>query len=196
MVRLGYVSTEGGPLLVADRVSAAAWRGASLGGTDYSRACELLEVGHGTAGGSLALGGNEGIVWDMPTGTADIWRRRPDVIVISRPWVGADEHLASVLATLPPDGLVLLGELAVRSGWAVILWAAENGAELSSIGPADGLAIDLSVGHAAVLVSLPPGEYRCYQDQVADGDASARRCWVVPRETGGTGVHTLAENRP
>jgi hypothetical protein len=183
MVRLGYVSTEGGPLLVADRVSAAAWRGASLGSTDYCRACELLDIGPGTAGGSLALGENEGIVWDMPTGTADIWRRRPDVIVISRPWVDADENLASLLAARPPEGPVLLGELPVRSGWAVILWAAESGAELSAIAPADGRMIDLSVGRAAVLVSLPAGEYRCYHDEVADGCASARRCWVVPHET-------------
>jgi hypothetical protein len=185
MVCLGYVSTEGGPLLVADRVSVAAWRGASLGSTDYNRACELLDVGPGAAGGPLALGENEGIVWDMPTGTADIWRRRSDVVLISRPWVDANENSASLLATLPPGGPVLLGELAVRSGWVAILWAAKSGAELPALAAADGLAIDLSVAHAAVFVSLPPGEYRCYHDQVTDGDASARRCWVVPHETDG-----------
>jgi len=60
--------------------------------------------------------------------------------------------------------------------YSPILWATENGSDLVKLDPADGLALDLSVGHAAIIVSLPAGEYLCSGDEVRHDGTSALRC--------------------
>jgi len=179
-LRIGHVSTEGGPLLVADRDDVLGWSGATGPNDDYGRACELLDRVPNGAGGTMPLGAGTGLVWDMPTGTADVWRRGADTIVISRPWVDDDENVASYLAALPPKDPIPLGELSVRSGWIVVLWAAASGKDIARVPPANGRSLGLSVGDDALMASLAVGRYHCYHDEVADGRGSARRCWLVP----------------
>jgi hypothetical protein len=199
-VHLGHVSTEGGPLLVGDRDDVVSWRGVEEPGDDYRRACEVLDLQPTAGGGTVPVGAGAGVIWDMPTGTAHVWRRRPNEIVISRAWVDADQNMASFLASLPLEDPVPLGDLIVRSGWIVVLWAAAEGAGVADVAPSDALSLSLVIGNDALIASLGASRYVCYRDEVADGDSSARRCWIVPAATNIDSLrhstHTYSHNGP
>jgi hypothetical protein len=177
---LGHVSTEGGPLLLIDRAGVGEWSG--IEGDDYTRACALLdEQGNASA---IDVGSHRGLLWDMPTGTADIWRVASDRLVLSRPWLNPDdestpEAQARSLAELPGSDSLVLGRLHVSSGWLALLWAPQSGSQILQVPPTDGLALDLSVGHAAAVVGLPPGAYLCFQDEVRTETTSSVRCWIT-----------------
>jgi hypothetical protein len=173
---VGVVSTEGGPLLIADRELAAGWTGAF--GTDYQRACDLFDADPDVPGGPVALNGGWGMVWDMPTGTAEVWRRGAAQLTISRPWVDPDDVTSGQLADEPPRRAARFGQLEIRSGWLLIVWAAEEGREASFTAPGDGVALDLSIGHAGLIVAVPVGQYALAHDEVEIASGSSRRCFI------------------
>jgi hypothetical protein len=149
---------------------------------EYERACELFEANPAAPGGQVEVAsvlGATAVIWDMPTGTADVWRRGPDFLVVARSWLDDSDRRAEFLASLPPENPVLLGGFKLNSGWAVIMWAADSGEEIREVEPADGRSMDLSVGHAGIVVALSPGDYLCYHDKVTDGSHEARRCPIV-----------------
>jgi hypothetical protein len=180
---LGRVSTEGGPLLIADREALSSWSGVSGDGDDYQKACDPLNANPNLCGLQLELGGHAAIVWDMPTGTADVWRLSANSLVIVRPWVD-EESRAAFLASLPRENPVRLGKLTLSSGWLVIMWAAEDGADIAGIAPRDGAPLHLSVDEAGLVAALPPGTYVCHHDELSDGSDSARRCWILADNSG------------
>ena len=180
---LGHVSTEGGPLLLIDLHGVAEWAG--IDSDDYDRACRLLETQR--PGAEIQVGEQRGLLWDVPTGTTDVFRTAVDRLLLSRSWLepaSESEERAELrrLVELPPSEMHPVGRLTVASGWLAILWATENGADIARVSPADGLSLDLSVGHAAVLVRVAPGEYACTQDEVTHGGPSALRCWIGPAD--------------
>ena len=181
MNKLGHVSTEGGPLLLIDLAGVGEWSGVE--GDDYGRACKLLDELEN--GGEISIGRQRGLLWEMPTGTAEIWRQSPDIHLLSRPWLDpksnrSEDAQARRLAQLPRSKSLLLGRLGIQSGWLAILWAPENGYDILKVAPADGLALHLSVGNSAAIIRLPAGEYTCFQDEVEDNGPSSRRCWILP----------------
>ncbi|HVC77492.1 MAG TPA: hypothetical protein VND96_13350 [Candidatus Micrarchaeaceae archaeon] len=179
--RIAQVSTEGGPLLIGDRELARSWHGVFGDGADYRRACEALEP-EAVRGVQIEVGGMATIVWDIPTGTAEVWRRATNSLILSRPWFDEDADIDRVgyrLATLPAQTVVRLGSFELKSGWLLIVWAAEDGAALINVEPADGRTLDLSVGDAAVIASLPAGQYACYRDEVSEGLSRTERCLIV-----------------
>ncbi|TMC52819.1 MAG: hypothetical protein E6J20_10070 [Chloroflexi bacterium] len=52
--------------------------------------------------------------------------------------------------------------------------------ELGHVSTEGGPLLLISVGNAAIIVSLPAGEYLCSGDEVHDDGPSALRCWVTP----------------
>lgn len=160
------------------------WAGAFGDGNDYQRVCDLLNADPGVPGLEVEVGAQRGVIWDMPTGTADVWRRAADSIVVSRTWLEPGSNRAEFFASLPARSLMRFGELSVVSGWLVIVWAAESGVEIGQVIPADGRTFDLSVGNAGIVVALRPGAYMCYHDEVADGGETARRCLITPAAEG------------
>ena len=168
IARLGCVSTEGGPLLLADHAAIGDWRGTE--GTDYDQVCAVLDDRPDARG----LQHGAAVVWDMPTGTAEVWRTGPRSLRIV--WA-TDEN--DDVAALPAHGPVPIGEVVV-TGWLVVVWAVEDGQEIADRKPSDGLSLDLSVGGAGIVAALPPGTYRCAHDEVElDGDR-IRRCLIEP----------------
>lgn len=173
---LGNVSTEGGPLLLADRAALANWSGVE--GDDYDRLCDALLISQPRAL-SVDLAGAAALAWNVPTGTADVWRTGPASVLLARAWVNEDEELAQ-LAEPPMDSSELLGTVSIPSGWLVVLWATEPGNGVLAVEPQDGLSVDLSVGGAALVIQVPPGDYECRGDEVEVGNASAIRCLITP----------------
>jgi hypothetical protein len=193
---LGHVSTEGGPLLIADLHVAANWAGAEGAARDYERAREALEAGPAVPGVQVDVAGATAVIWDMPTGTADVWRHTPDILVVTRSFLELEDSRASLLASRQTENPILLGDFHVSSGWAVIMWAAVSGEEIDDLDVADGLALDLSVGHSGIIAALPPGDYRSYHDDVAYGSETAQRCLIVPRGVGSPSSRVTSRPRP
>jgi hypothetical protein len=185
--RLGHVSTEGGPLLIADREGALSWKGVfGEGNDDYQRVCDRLNVHRNAPGFEIDLRGQAAIVWDMPIGTAEIWRVAGESLVISRSWLELGSSQARFLASLPAKNPIPLGTLRLNTQWLVIVWATESGEEIAKVTPSDGAPMDLSVDNAGIVVALPPGGYTCYHDEVSHGSATARRCLIVADQAGMT----------
>jgi hypothetical protein len=173
---MGDVSTEGGPFLIADRAALARWSGDE--GGDYERLLGSLRVGQPRTL-ALNLDGAASLAWNIPTGTAQVWRLGPTAVLLTRSWVDQDEDLPR-LAQPPMRRTEPMGTVDVASGWLVILWAPEPGADVLAVEPRDGWSLDLSVGGAGLVVQVPPGRYECWGDEVDIGSASAWRCLIVP----------------
>jgi hypothetical protein len=176
---LGYVSTEGGPLLIPDRDAATKWAGGEDEAEDYLRACAPLDADPNLPGHQVSIDDQSGVIWDMPTGTATVWSRADESLVVSRTWLPEEDPRSGFLASLHPDNAVLIGYLDVQRDWLVILWSAENGRPIAGHPPADGASLDLSVGQAGIVVAVSPGTYACYADEVADGTDVAHRCLIL-----------------
>lgn len=97
MENIGYVSTEGGPLLIVDFKSAPGWIGIE---GDYERVIELLNAGKNNDGIQVEIGGEPAVIWETPTGTADVWRFSEDSLILCRPWLELNSDRDEILASL------------------------------------------------------------------------------------------------
>jgi hypothetical protein len=182
---LGVVSTEGGPLLIADREVVVDWNTVLGDDTDYRRACEPLDRSPQMRGFQLDVAGEAAIVWDIPTGTSDVWRRSPRSVVLSRCWVDRDDESARrSVASLPPVDPLGLGTFKLESGWVVIIWAAESGPDVAKQAPSPALALNLSVGGSGIVVDMPRGDYAVYCDEVTEGSTRSLRAFIVDDREG------------
>lgn len=180
---LGSVSSEGGPLLLADALAVRSWRGAAEGSTDYSRLCEALDRAGPSWGLSWKLGDCDTVVWEAEgAGTADVLRPSPSSILLVRGWFDGDWEAATLDAARVPRGQEdLLGELEILCGVLAILWTPENGTCVTDADVARGSGEatgDVAISGSSLLVRLPPGRYTCHADQVEVGQGSALRCFV------------------
>jgi hypothetical protein len=179
---LGHVSTEGGPLLLLDADAAVLWTGASDDGLDYALAGAALGPGADRAGGPIAREGVDAVVWSMPTGTASVWRAGVDRLIVLRRWLTEPElHEESAPLLASAKSAVALGRLRVASGYAVVMWAAEDGRALAPMPFGDRASFGFSVGHSGLVVSLAAGRYVAVHDSPIDGDGFALRC-VLSRD--------------
>jgi hypothetical protein len=176
---LGTVSTEGGPILIADFEAASKWSGIDGEPSDYERLIGHLEVAGDAPGLQIDLAGIPAIAWQMPTGTAEIWRRGKDSLLISRPWLEEGSHSAAHLAGLPAKNPVRIGTLRIESGWLVVVWATEAGKDFA-VAPEEARTLNLSVEKSGLVAGLPHGAYECFHDEVSDGSESTQRCFVLP----------------
>lgn len=187
MKHVGVVDAEGGPLLLGDaKVVRLAWRGTEGDGSDYERACKLLD---GVQGHSIALGAAQGLLWDMAgPGTADVFTDQLDGILIMRTWIENEIDIKAVfeLAALPLTASTSLGSLRITSGLLVVLSSVESGkcllaSDLQSLNVAESARPtgDMSTTSSGLLVRVPIGNYLCLHDEVELEDGqSARRCFL------------------
>jgi len=156
--RLGFVSTEGGPLLIADRAVLGGWSGAD--GPDYDRACDLLEEAldaDDQAQGLLVevpIGESSALLWDLAPGTVTVCRSEDGLVMVECS-DDAPDGSCQEPEPGPGDGIVL----EISSGFLVVLWGPESGAEATADGPEDGRMLDLSVQEAGIELAWEPGTY-------------------------------------
>jgi hypothetical protein len=182
MEPLGYINTEGGPVLVVDGASASAWNG--IDGSDYKNVCALFDGNPALEGGEIAVGGNKGIVWEMcGAGTADVFRSTASHIVIIRSWLHdpLDRHASMTLAEQPLSQPTRIGSLSADSMTIAILWAPERGQGFH-LPPGLNVARpigELSIDSAGLVVRAPGKRLHCFHDQVENSAGSARRLHIL-----------------
>ena len=159
---LPCVSSEGGPLLIADFEALRSWRGAFHDSGDYTRACEAL----GSADvAQIQTGAHQAVVWDMGgPGTAHIVQVSPLHLSIVRLWPDAawseEEYEQTVISAatqwFSPEERA---RLRIHSGYLLALWAPEDMSAGGSPAGDSGVPDDLSIGDGGVYVKVPSGEY-------------------------------------
>jgi hypothetical protein len=121
---LPHVSSEGGPVLVADFEALRRWRGAFHDSGGYDRACEAL--GANTLA-EIQVGDRRAILWDIGgPGTADIVVVSPSHISIVRIWPDAswseqECERAVVSAATERFGTQELAKLSIDTGYLLAL---------------------------------------------------------------------------
>lgn len=187
MRNIGSVSSEGGPLLLADANTARLWHGVEEDGSDYKRACSLPDS-FSNPGGPLLIGQDYGIIWRLGgAGTAHVFANSENQFLLVRAWL----HSNSIESLFELAGVAMqqssaFGELEIASGILAILWATESGECIKtldvsvSIRPSGIMATE----SAGLLVSVPKGCYTCIHDEVQLPDGqSARRCHLINKES-------------
>ena len=159
---LPHVSSEGGPVLVADFEALRSWRGAFHGSGDYDRACRTL--GAATVA-QIRVGSHEALLWDIGgPGTADIVLVSPTHISMVRiwpdaSWSGEECEQAIVSAATERFGTDVLAQLSIRSGYLLALWAPEDMSLGGTPSGAFGVPDDLSIGDGGAYIRVPLGCY-------------------------------------
>ena len=195
MYYLDAVSSEGGPLLIADAETARKWRGFGEedgDGEDYKIACDALEASATRPPGlELQTGDSSYVIWDMGgSGTADILRVSLNEIMIVRAWLDDESDLPEILemAGKPAPDRRHFANLRVDCGVLAILWAPGSGtciepADISEIENFQSPSGDIAIDGSALLVELSNGVYSLFYDEVelASGE-SAVRCHIIDRD--------------
>ncbi len=159
---LPHVSSEGGPVLIADFEALRSWRGAFHDSGDYQRACDAL----GTAAlTEFHVGNHRALVWDIGgPGTADIVRVSPTHISIVRIWPDAswteDDCERTVISSATERfGSEQLAQLSIYTGYLLALWAPEDMSAGGRPSGDSGIPDDLSIGDGGAYVRVPSGRY-------------------------------------
>ena len=188
------VNSEGGPFLLADAIVMRDWHGSGGDGSDYERACQLLQSDPEPPGALLPIGVGKALVWDpYGAGTGDVFMDEQGGLTIIRAWLdehegaSTDDELRTVttLATLPPTGATSLGSLKITCGVLAILWAPESGEciEALNVDESERPTGEMATDSSGLLVRIATGNYTCLHDEFELEKVSARRCHLIKQET-------------
>ncbi len=188
---LGTVSSEGGPLLIADAETAQNWRGFDEDedeeNGDYQLACDALDAVPSSPGVALKIGDANFVVWEMGgSGVADVMRISASEIMIVRTWLDEGNGLPTTmeLVAFPASERSHFADLTVHCGVLAILWAPENGscilpADITEIEDCQEPSSDIAINGSSLLVRLSNGNYSFFHDEVElETGESARRCHI------------------
>ena len=174
---LPHVSSEGGPILIADFDALRSWKGVFHESGDYERACTKL--GADTLA-EIQVGSRKALVWDIGgPGTADIVLVNPKHISIIRiwpdgSWSDQDCERAVLSAAAERFGSEELAQLHIHSGYLLALWAPEDMSAGGNPSGESGIPDDLSIGDGGAFVKVPAGCYSvtACEWQTADNDVT------------------------
>ena len=183
MNHVGFVSAEGGPLLVGSAKVIEKWRGIEGGSDDYERACRLFDETPEKQGSVIDVAGHSALVWETGgPGTADVFQAGPGELLLVRAWLQDPDDVVALreLAMLPAQR-AQMGSIAVSDGCLVILWATESGecVTRSCDSAVDRPAGEMASEEAGLIVPVTPGSYVCSHESVESRLGNARRCRLV-----------------
>lgn len=157
IMRLPYVSSEGGPLILLDAWHLRSWHGVE--GDDYARACGIVESERTRDGGIIPVNDNTGLVWNIGgSGSVFIVQREPALPILIRYWHDEDlstESLEGLAARISWEGGRTLGNIEVCSGRLAILWAVENGSELKLPAAQGRISGNTSIEDSGYVITFP-----------------------------------------
>jgi len=159
---LPHVSSEGGPVLVADFDALRSWRGAFQDSGDYDRACQALGA---AMLAQIQIGSHQALVWDFGgPGTAHIVLVSPTHISILRIWPDAswsaeECEQAVVSAATERFGSDELAQLSIHTGYLLAVWAPEDMSFAGNPSGAFGIPDDRSIGDGGAYIRVLLGRY-------------------------------------
>jgi hypothetical protein len=176
---LFHVSSEGGPLVVADALLARHWNGVENGGADYDRLCEMFDQTPEPEGVVFQIFGEMAFAWEMGgEGTADIFRLQSGDVRIVRAWTDADPPDDELMALAEADSRdqISLGIIRVPSRRLAIFWAPESGALIPErIEGGIHEVRGTSMASTSYVMSVETETFVCLHDEVETESSQARR---------------------
>jgi hypothetical protein len=188
VVKIGLVSSEGGPFLIGDHGAIVSWLGSEQGGHDYQRACKFFDETQ-RKGGEIVVGQRSCLLWEPDgAGTAEVFRVGGDLVLLKtwRDEEGDGDLVDLVKSSSEPE--TFIGRIEADTGKLVILWAPEDGSALTSGGfdengrPRHGY----SSSEASLLVAVPTGRYDCFHTTIDRDSIFAMRCRLTLVEAADT----------
>lgn len=177
MQHIGFINTEGGPLLLIDSALARSWAGVE--GHDYERACEVFDWHPGANAAAISVGSGSGLIWEMNgAGTANIYKTEDNGIVIVRAWLARNAETSELktFAEEPTENLAELGVMEVDSNAIVILWATESGCGVNdSASQQIRRPQQMNLDNAGLIIPLTSGQYEAKHDFIKRSGSEAWR---------------------
>lgn len=180
---IGYINTEGGPLIIADSKAINNWDG--IDGDDYEQLCSVYDSDLSLEGFPVAFKDYSSITWELDGGgVVRIYRDKDDIYLI-KSWVTDDKQNIddTDLLTIPASKEQLnIGNLRLYTRYVIIFWATESlynvefDHKKQSGVPNGSFAIDNSILFFKTLVK----EYDCIYDEINVKGNFVRRLHLKP----------------
>jgi hypothetical protein len=185
---LGYVNTEGGPLLISDVALVCHWNG--IVGTDYNRACALYDADETLEGIEIEIKDGKAFLWEMRgAGTAEIFKINDNHLVIVRIWPTdpLDSSVTRLIAGEPLKEIKRLGNLTIETCALAVLWAAEDGTCIefpANIKSESGRPIgEIMIDDSGLMLSVRCKKFTCVHDEVETAFGSGRRLHLIASDS-------------
>jgi len=177
MIHLGFIDTEGGPLVLLDAMLAQFWSG--IEGIDYGRACNLFDLHPSAKGGIISIESGSALVWETGgAGTVDVYKTDNNGFVLVRAWLSqnAETSVLRKLADKPVEEFTELGGIEIASGSIAILWATESGRGVdSAISEQARRPKSLNLVNGGLVVPSRLGKFEAIHDSVKLSASHAQR---------------------
>lgn len=181
---VGFVSSEGGPYLIADAATARSWRG--IDGPDYNELCSRLDERADGVLNEFRLSALRFVTWEPGVGVADVLLEKDQVVLVY-------PSNSRIELPAPMAAGCLEVEVEVASGVLAVLWAPESGECITdedlTIHEARAPSGLLAINESSLLVPVASGVYRCFiifseiDGQNVKGLALLRKSALPPKAT-------------
>lgn len=180
---LGYINTDGGPLIIADSNIINDWNG--IEGNDYVDLCNVFDYDLTLEGFPINFKSNSPIAWELEGGgTVDIYKNETGVILV-KSWQ-SDDNLKldeTELATIPILGEhIHIGNLIVNTPYLLIFWATES-LECACFDDSKQYGIltgDFAFDNSSLYIKTSEKEFSCICDNLDINGSYVRRLHLIP----------------
>jgi len=180
---LGYISTEGGPLIISDSNALNDWNG--IEGNDYKQVCSIFNSDLTLEGFSVNFKDYLPIAWELEGGGIVRVYKNNDKILLIKVWLSEKEfdwRETELITTPISEENINIGNLVINTDFMFIFWATEslNDVEFDNkkeYGIPNGyFAIDDSALYLKTFIK----KYSCIHDKVYGNGFLARRLHLIP----------------
>lgn len=183
MTYLGYINTEGGPLIIADSNIIKGWNG--IEGNDYAQLCNVFDSDLTLEGFPINFKRNLPISWELGGGgTVNIYKNGT-MIVLVKLW-RSDDNLKldeTELVNIPiSDEQIHIGNLIIDTQYLLIFWATETleNACLDDSKHHGILNGDFAFDNSSLYIKTSVKEFSCICDNLNINGSYARRLHLKP----------------
>lgn len=179
---LGNISTEGGPLIIADSNIINNWNGVE--GNDYVQLCNIFDSDLTLEGFPITFKSNSPITWELEGGgIVDIYKNETEIILV-KIWQSDDIKIdRTELATIPiSEKHIHIGNLIINATYLLIFWATESlkNAFLDYSKHYGILNGDFAFDNSSLYIKTSVKEFSCICDNVNINKCCARRLHLMP----------------
>ncbi|NDV78466.1 hypothetical protein [Dysgonomonas sp. 511] len=180
---LGYISTEGGPLIISDSSVINNWDG--IDGEDYEQLCEVFDSDLTLEGFNVKFKNYLPIAWELEgAGIVKIYRNNDDILLIKVWSSEKDSDLDKEdIINIPVEEEINIGNLILNTEFLFVFWATESLYNVKfdnqkEYGIPNG---DFAMDDSIFFLKTSKKKYSCLYDKINKKGIYARRLRLIPK---------------